>query len=56
MKKLLNKSLFSAIRFQNSYLLKNARVVNADFTQQGDVLIQNGKVAEISSNITHKNA
>ncbi len=33
MKKLLNKSLISTIRFRNSYLLKNARIVNADFSQ-----------------------
>lgn len=39
MKKLLNKSLLNNIRFKQSYLLKNARIVNADLTEQGDVLI-----------------
>ena len=56
MRKLLNKSLLSSIRFQKSYLLKNARIVNADLSEQGDVLIENGKIAQISSSITHKTA
>jgi hypothetical protein len=30
MLKLLNKSLLTNIRFRQSYLLKNARIVNAD--------------------------
>jgi dihydroorotase-like cyclic amidohydrolase len=56
MKKLINKSLLKVVKFHNSYLLKNARIVNADFTHHGDVLIQDGKVAEMSSNITNKKA
>jgi dihydropyrimidinase len=56
MRKLLNKSLLSNIRFQQSYLLKNARIVNADLSEHGDVLIENGKIAQISSSITHKTA
>ena len=54
MRKLLNRSLLNTIKFKNSYLLKNARIVNADFSQQGDVLIKNGKVVEVSNNITDK--
>lgn len=45
MRKLINKSLLNSIRFRQSYLLKNARIVNADFSEQGDVLIENGKIA-----------
>lgn len=39
MRKLLNKSLLNNLKFKQSYLLKNARIVNADFSEQGDVLI-----------------
>lgn len=39
MQKLLNKSLINTIKFKQSYVLKNARIVNADFSEQGDVLI-----------------
>lgn len=39
MRKLLNKSLLNSVKFNQSYLLKNARIVNADFSEQGDVLI-----------------
>lgn len=56
MQKLLNKSIINSIRFSQSYLLKNARVVNADFSQQADVLIENGKISDISKNISSKNA
>ncbi len=45
MHKLLNKSLINTVKFRQSYLLKNARIVNADFSEQGDVLIENGKIA-----------
>lgn len=56
MRKLLNKSLLSSIKFRQSYLFKNASIVNADLSEQGDVLVENGKIAEISSTITNKNA
>jgi dihydropyrimidinase len=56
MRKLINKSLVSTIRFRQSYLLKNARIVNSDLSEQGDVLIENGKIAQISSSISHKTA
>lgn len=56
MRKLLNKSLLNNLKFRQSYLLKNAKIVNADLSEQGDVLIENGKIAEISNNITHKTA
>lgn len=56
MQKLLNKSLLNNIKFRQSYLFKNARIVNADFSEQGDVLIENGKISQISSNISHKAA
>lgn len=54
MRKLLNRSLLNTIKFRSSYLLKNARIVNSDFSEQGDVLVKNGKVVEVSDNITDK--
>ncbi len=56
MRKLLNKSLLNNVKFRQSYLLKNARIVNADLSEQGDVLIENGKIAQIGNSITNKNA
>ncbi len=35
----------------NSYLIKNARIVNEGTTQEGDVLIENGIIQQVSSNI-----
>jgi dihydropyrimidinase len=56
MRKLLNKSILTNIKFRNSYLLKNVRIVNSDYSQQGDVLIKDGKVFEIGQNLTDKTA
>jgi len=39
----------------NSYLIKNARIVNEGTTQQGDVLIDNGIIQQIGSNIEKEN-
>lgn len=46
----ISKHCFSA------YLLKNARIVNADLSYQADVLLEDGKVAAISQNLSHKSA
>ena len=35
----------------NSYLIKNARIVNEGTTQKGDVLIENGIIQQVGSNI-----
>lgn len=56
MRKILNKSLLTTLKFNQSYLLKNARVVNADHSEQNDVLIENGKITQICKNISHTNA
>tara|TARA_R110002073_G_scaffold123234_2_gene266852 strand:- start:34302 stop:35636 length:1335 start_codon:yes stop_codon:yes gene_type:complete len=37
----------------NSYLLKNARIVNEGTTLNGDVLIENGIIKEVSSSISN---
>ena len=44
------------VQFFKSYLLKNGRVVNADISEVNDVLIEEGKIAAIGSNLTHKTA
>jgi len=44
------------IRYSQSYLLKNARVVNSDHSFASDVLIEDGKIAGVSINLTHKSA
>ncbi len=53
MKLLLNKSLHSHF---STYLLKNARVVNPDLSFNSDILIEDGKISSLSSNINHKAA
>ena len=53
MKALLNRSLFNNF---STYLLKNARVVNSDLSFDSDVLIEDGKIAALSPNLTHKTA
>ena len=52
MKHLLTKTN----QYLKSYLLKNAKVVNADLTVTSDVLIENGKVTAVEQNLTHKSA
>ena len=37
----------------NSYLIKNARIVNEGTTQMGDVLIENGLITEVGSSIVN---
>ena len=44
------------VQFFKSYLLKNGRVVNADISEVNDVLIEEGKIAAIGNNLTHKTA
>jgi dihydropyrimidinase len=53
MQRLLSRA---TARYFQSYLLKNGRVVNADHSFQGDVLLEDGKVTAISSNLSHKSA
>ena len=53
MKALLSRSVF---RNFSTYLLKNARVVNSDLSFDSDVLIENGKIASVSPNLSHKSA
>ena len=53
MNKLINRSVF---RNFSTYHLKNARVVNSDVSTTADVLIEDGKIAALSSSLTHKNA
>jgi dihydropyrimidinase len=53
MKILLQKSLFSNF---STYLLKNARIVNPDLSLTSDLLIEDGKITNISENISHKTA
>lgn len=43
-------------RYYASYLLKNGKVVNSDISEVADVLIVDGQVAEVGSNISHKKA
>ena len=43
-------------QYYQSYLLKNARVVNPDISITSDVLLEDGKIAAISENLSHKNA
>eukprot|EP00919_Chromeraceae_sp_WS-2016_P037758 GHVR01090179.1.p1 GENE.GHVR01090179.1~~GHVR01090179.1.p1 ORF type:complete len:144 (-),score=19.32 GHVR01090179.1:321-752(-) len=56
MKGILTKSLLSSCKYYGSYLLKNARIVNSDLSQYGDVLIEDGKISEVANNISHKSA
>ena len=51
MKLLLRKSL--QLNF-STYLLKNAKVVNPDLSFNTDILIEDGKISSLSSNISHK--
>ena len=53
MRVLFNRSV---LRSFSTYLLKNARVVNADSSFNGDVLIEDGKIASAAPNQTHKTA
>ena len=53
MNKVLNRSF---IKQFSTYLLKNARVVNSDISVISDVLIEDGKVTVVSSNLSHKSA
>ena len=39
-----------------TFLLKNARVVNPDLSFTSDVLIEDGKIAALSQNLSHKTA
>lgn len=45
-----------SIRYYHSYLLKNGKIVNSDFSFHADLLVEHGKIAAISSNLSHKNA
>ncbi len=49
----LKPTIFSSF---GTFLLKNARVVNPDLSFTSDVLIENGKIAALSQNLTHKTA
>lgn len=49
----LKPTLFSSF---GTFLLKNARVVNPDLSFTSDVLIEDGKIAALSQNLTHKTA
>ena len=40
----------------STYLLKNAKVVNADISETADVLIEGKQITAVGSNLTHKNA
>lgn len=42
--------------FFSSFLLKNAKIVNSDITEVGDVLIEGTKIAAVGSDLTHKTA
>jgi dihydropyrimidinase len=53
MSRLINRSLFANF---STYLLKNARVVNSDLSFNSDVLIEEGKIAAVSPNLSHKSA
>jgi dihydropyrimidinase len=50
---LLKRTVFSNF---STYLLKNAKVVNSDMSFMSDVLLDGGKIAAVSENITHKTA
>ena len=39
----------------NSYLIKNAKIVNEGTTKLGDVLIENGVIQQIAQNIEKNN-
>ena len=53
----LRKGLsFTKNCYQISYLLKNGKVVNSDLSETADVLIEEGKVTAVGSNLTHKTA
>lgn len=56
MNRFIGRSLLHSPKYCSSYLLKNARIVNANLSEIGDVLIENGKIAEIGSSLTHKTA
>jgi dihydropyrimidinase len=43
-------------KYLQSYLLKNAKVVNSDISFKSDVLIEDGKITCIGENISHKTA
>jgi len=43
-------------RYAHAYLLKNARVVNADASTVADVLLDEGKISAVGENLTHKSA
>ena len=53
MKGLLKHSVF---RNFGTFLLKNARVVNPDLSFISDVLLEDGKIAALSHNLSHKTA
>lgn len=53
MRGLLKHSVF---RNFGTFLLKNARVVNPDLSFTSDVLLEDGKIAAISQNLSHKTA
>lgn len=53
----LRKGINAAIpRFYNSYLLKNGKVVNSEYSEVADVLIESGRISAVGSNLTHKTA
>ncbi len=43
-------------KFSTSYLLKNGKVVNSEHSEISDVLIENGKITAVGTNISHKTA
>lgn len=47
---------FATGRYSYSYLLKNARIVNADVSTIGDVLLEHGKITAVAENLSHKTA
>lgn len=53
MRSLLARSL---ARYPHSYLLKNARVVNADLSTTSDVLLEDGRITALSKDLSHKSA
>lgn len=53
MNSLLRHTLF---RNFGTFLLKNAKVVNPDLSFTSDVLLEDGKIAAISQNLSHKAA
>lgn len=53
LRNLLKRSMLNSF---GTFLLKNAKVVNPDLSFTSDLLLENGKIAAISQNLTHKTA